>query len=150
MNEDKTTYTLEASDTENKTGTSDSTIKISDYKKEYENLYYEGGFVGEVIVDTKPDKFVSEATVAADGSLIINIYYTRNRPSSGGGGGGGGAAATGETTPKVLVKSNSDDEKEDKELQKKIETALKELKIKDKKVTSLPGDVERDGYEFGG
>ena len=68
MNYDGHTYTL--ADTVTTTGTSDATITLSNYKKSYSGLTYTSGKVGGTIVTT--------TTVSADGSRIIDLYYSRD------------------------------------------------------------------------
>lgn len=69
MNLDGVNYTLKES--ESKTGTSDSSITISNLKKSYTGFTYVNGKVGSSVVTT--------TTVAADGSRVIDLYYSRNK-----------------------------------------------------------------------
>lgn len=68
MNYDGHTYTL--ADTVTTIGTSDATITLSNYKKSYSGLTYTSGKVGGTTVTT--------TTVSADGSRIIDLYYSRD------------------------------------------------------------------------
>lgn len=68
MNLDGVNYTLV--ETENKTGTSDSSITVSNLKKTYTGFTYVNGKVGSNVVTT--------TTVAPDGSRVIDLYYSRN------------------------------------------------------------------------
>lgn len=67
MNYDGHTYTL--TETVSTTGTSDTTITLSNYKKTYSGLTYANGKVGGTTVTT--------TTVSADGSRVIDLYYSR-------------------------------------------------------------------------
>ena len=69
MNLDGVNYTLKES--ESKTGTSDSSITVSNLKKTYTGFTYLNGKVGSSVVTT--------TTVAPDGSRVINLYYSRNK-----------------------------------------------------------------------
>lgn len=69
MNLDGVNYTLKES--ESKTGTSDSSITVSNLKKTYTGFTYVNGKVGSSVVTT--------TTVAPDGSRVINLYYSRNK-----------------------------------------------------------------------
>ena len=67
-NLDGTSWTLES--TENKTGTTGQTLTVANLKKSITGFTYKEGKVG--------GKTVTTATVAADGSLVIDLYYSRN------------------------------------------------------------------------
>ena len=69
------TYTLNSTD--NLTGTTDSTLTLANLKKTIEGATYVDGYLtGNT---TKPTSgTVTETTVAADGSRVINLYYRRN------------------------------------------------------------------------
>ena len=64
----KETYTLNSTDS--KTGTTDSSVTLSDLKKDITGFKYSKGQVGGVDATT--------TTILADGSRVINLYYTRN------------------------------------------------------------------------
>ena len=53
---------------ENKEGTTDATINGADVKKTYEGFTYDASVEGSV----------TSGVVAADGSLVLKLYYTRN------------------------------------------------------------------------
>lgn len=69
MNTDGRTYTLDSTDS--KTGTSDATVTLRNLAKSYTGFTYKEGKVNGSIVTT--------AKIAADGSLVIDLYYTRNQ-----------------------------------------------------------------------
>lgn len=56
--------------TDNKTGTSDASLTLTNLKKTISGFTYSYGQVGGTTVTT--------TTIAADGSRVINLYYTRN------------------------------------------------------------------------
>lgn len=68
MNLDGSTYSLK--DTETKTGTSDSSLTLSNLKRSYTGFTYLNGKVGNSIV--------TSTTISADGSRVIDMYYDRN------------------------------------------------------------------------
>lgn len=65
----KDTYSLES--TESRTGRTGSTVTASDLRKDIKGFTYEKAQVGGQDITT--------ATVLADGSLVVDLYYTRNR-----------------------------------------------------------------------
>lgn len=69
MNLDGSTYALK--ETENKTGTSDSTLTTANLKKTYNGFTYENSKVGSSVVTT--------TTISPDGSRVVNLYYSRNQ-----------------------------------------------------------------------
>lgn len=69
MNLDGSTYALK--ETENKTGTSDSTLTTANLKKTYTGFTYENSKVGSSVV--------TSTTVSPDGSRVIDLYYSRNQ-----------------------------------------------------------------------
>lgn len=68
MNYDGHTYTL--AETVSATGTTNSTIQLTSYKKSYTGLTYSYGKVG--------GSTTTSTTVLANGSRVIDLYYTRN------------------------------------------------------------------------
>ena len=69
------TYTLDS--TENKTGTSDSSLTVADLKKTIPGFTYEAGYLtGNTTRPTSGE--VTTTTVLPDGTRVINLYYRRN------------------------------------------------------------------------
>ena len=64
----KDTYSLASS--EDKTGATGTVLTVSDLKKEIKGFTYEKAQVG--------GKDITTATVLADGSLVVDLYYSRN------------------------------------------------------------------------
>ncbi|MBQ7128354.1 MAG: InlB B-repeat-containing protein, partial [Alphaproteobacteria bacterium] len=73
-----TTYTLNGTD--NKTGTTGEEIQLSGLKKTITGFTYSAGFAGTTTNGTtKPASgAVTSTSLLADGSLVIDLYYTRN------------------------------------------------------------------------
>ena len=69
MNLDGTTYTKDSTVTN--TGTTDSSITLSSLKKTYTGFTYANAKVGGVVTD--------KTTILADGSRVVDLYYTRNK-----------------------------------------------------------------------
>lgn len=69
MDLDGTNYTLK--ETESKTGTSDSGITISSLAKTYTGFTYSNSKVGGNVV--------TNTTISADGSRVVDLYYSRNK-----------------------------------------------------------------------
>ncbi len=69
-------YTLES--TVDSTGTTEEELTIASFKKSYNGFTYEGGVETNAPSDVKPASFMEKAVVKADGSLVINMYYSRN------------------------------------------------------------------------
>ena len=67
-NLDGVNYTLHSTD--NKTGTADATVTLADLKKTITGFTYKEGKVNGAVVTT--------TTILADGSRVINLYYSRN------------------------------------------------------------------------
>ena len=69
------TYTLNS--TENKTGTTDSSLTVADLKKTIPGFTYEAGYLtGNT---TRPTSgAVTTTTILPDGTRVINMYYRRN------------------------------------------------------------------------
>ena len=72
-----TTYTLNS--TENKTGTSDSSLTLANLKKSITGFTYSEGFAGTATKGTtKPTSgAVATTTVLPDGKRVIDLYYNR-------------------------------------------------------------------------
>lgn len=64
-----TTYTLNSTD--DKAGTSDAKLTLSDIKKSITGFTYSFGQVNDITV--------TSTTILSDGSRVINLYYTRNK-----------------------------------------------------------------------
>ena len=77
MNVSGSGYTLK--ETENKTGTTASSVTIADLKKTYTGFTFEGGKGATSATTTKPSTLDTSATVLADGTRVINLYYSRNK-----------------------------------------------------------------------
>ena len=73
-----TTYTLNSTD--NKTGTTATIITLANLKKTITGFTYSEGFAGTATKGTtKPTSgAVTTATILADGTRVIDLYYTRN------------------------------------------------------------------------
>lgn len=69
MNLDGSSYTL--SETENKVGTTDSTLTLSSLKKQYNGFTYLHGMVGNEVA--------TNTTILPNGSRVIDLYYSRNK-----------------------------------------------------------------------
>ena len=69
MNLDGSTYTLES--TESKTGTTDSELTTSSFKKTYTGFTY--------LESKVDDDVVENTTIKPDGTLVIDLYYSRNK-----------------------------------------------------------------------
>jgi uncharacterized repeat protein (TIGR02543 family) len=74
-----TTYTLDGS-CENKTGTSDSSLTLTNLKKTFTGFSYSEGFAGtSTHGTTKPSSgAVTQTTILPDGTRVIDLYYTRD------------------------------------------------------------------------
>lgn len=77
MNVSGSGYTLK--ETENKTSTTASSVTIANLKKTYTGFTYEGGKGTTSATATKPSTLDTTTTVLADGTRVINIYYSRNK-----------------------------------------------------------------------
>lgn len=77
MNVSGSGYTLK--ETENKTGTTASSVTIANLKKTYAGFTYEGGMGTTSATAIKPSTLDTTTTVLADGTRVINIYYSRNK-----------------------------------------------------------------------
>ena len=73
MNTDGTTYTLNS--TQSYTGTSDSSITLSSYRKSFTGFTYKETKLDNSSTATNSDT----TTIAPDGSRVIHIYYSRNQ-----------------------------------------------------------------------
>ena len=73
-----TTYTLNSA--ENKTGTTATSVTLANLKKTITGFTYSEGFAGTATKGTtKPTSgAVTTATILADGTRVIDLYYTRN------------------------------------------------------------------------
>ena len=78
MNVDGETYSLKESVTYNN-GTSDDYITVADYKQSYIGFTYDGGVGSTIANANKPASYQAKALVARDGTLVVNLYYTRNK-----------------------------------------------------------------------
>ncbi len=77
MNVSGSGYTLK--ETDSKTGTTASSVTIANLKKTYTGFTYEGGKGATAGTTTKPSTLDTTTTILADGTRVINIYYSRNR-----------------------------------------------------------------------
>lgn len=77
MTVDGTAYELR--DIDHKEGTSDKVITVSDYQKHYNGFTYAGGKGTDKASAEKPSQLDITTTISADGSRVINLYYTRNK-----------------------------------------------------------------------
>lgn len=77
MNVSGSEYTLK--ETENKTGTTASSVTVANLKKTYAGFTYEGGKGATTATATKPSTLDTTTTVLADGTRVINLYYSRNK-----------------------------------------------------------------------
>ena len=77
MNVSGSGYTLK--ETENKTGTTASSVTIANLKKTYTGFTFEGGKGTTSATTTKPSSFDTTTTILADGTRVINLYYSRNK-----------------------------------------------------------------------
>lgn len=77
MNVSGSGYTLK--ETENKTGTTASYVTVANLKKSYTGFTYEGGKGATAATATKPSTLDTTTTVLADGTRVINLYYSRNK-----------------------------------------------------------------------
>lgn len=73
MNTDGTTYTLNS--TQSYTGTSDSSITLSSYRKSFTGFTYKETKLDNSSTATNSDT----TTIAPNGSRVIHIYYSRNQ-----------------------------------------------------------------------
>ena len=72
-----TTYTLNSTD--NLTGTTGASITLADTKKTITGFTYDAGFVNNSNPATKPTSGAAATTsILADGTTVINLYYTRD------------------------------------------------------------------------
>jgi hypothetical protein len=73
-----TSYTLK--DTISSTGTTDATLTLANLKRSYTGFTYGKGFAGTAATGTTMPSSgaVTTTTVLADGTRIINLYYTRD------------------------------------------------------------------------
>ena len=77
MNVSGSGYALK--ETENKTGTTASSVTIANLKKTYTGFTFEGGKGTTSATATKPSSFDTTTTILADGTRVINLYYSRNK-----------------------------------------------------------------------
>lgn len=77
MNTDGSTYALK--ETESLTGTTATTLTLSNLKNTYEGFTYQGGKGTTAASATKPSSFDTTTTILADGTRVINLYYSRNQ-----------------------------------------------------------------------
>ena len=77
MNVNGSGYTLK--ETENKTGTTASSVTVANLKKTYIGFTFEGGKGATTATATKPSTLDTTTTVLADGTRVINLYYSRNK-----------------------------------------------------------------------
>ena len=79
MNLDGSTYDL--TETQSLSGTTESLLTINDLKKTYTGFTYKGGKGATSASASVPSSFDKTTTVLADGTRVINLYYTRNQYS---------------------------------------------------------------------
>lgn len=77
MNVSGSGYTLK--ETENKSGTTASSVTLANLKKTYTGFTFEGGKGATAATATKPSTLDTTTTILADGTRVINIYYSRNK-----------------------------------------------------------------------
>ena len=65
--------------TVNKTGKSNATITLSTLQDTFTGFTYDGGKSVTTTSSTKPSTYDTTATIKANGTTVIDLYYTRNR-----------------------------------------------------------------------